>query len=447
MIQRTDTAAHTDASPMSSEAAFPSQVIRPLRRGAWAVFLALGGFCLWAGFAPLATSIPTTGHLNAARPSYDVQHPYGGKIAQIHVSAHDVVTAGQILLQLDVSRETAEAQALRETLSPLQEERAVLRAAMVGALPDGEETDATAVTDPAALALRRLQTMKATMELRAEMSTALAQELKDRAERLQKSRQHRQAQHHSMQARYERYAALQAQGAFRAADTDALAEDILELEADLQREDAELAGLASQAAQAKLQIAQDQLAFRQQVLDRLAYLEEAIPKLRLQLLRLEAQIAQADIPAPDDGVISALYYDTDAMVIARGDTVLSLARPSGQHQVSFVANPQVIDQLRVGMTGQLTVTALSQRSHPKVAVTIKTLSPEARRDRDGAILGYDGMAEIDVQDHARLLNALGEEASLISDMPVSLVFTGRTITFGAYLLGPFTDFLTKAMQD
>ncbi|CUH50612.1 type I secretion membrane fusion protein, HlyD family [Shimia marina] len=430
---------------MSPEAALPSQVIRPLRRGAWAVFLALGGFCLWAGFAPLATSIPTTGHLNAARPSYDVQHPYGGKIAQIHVTAHDVVAAGQLLLQLDVSRETAEAQALRETLSPLEEERAVLRAAMVGALPAKDAT--AAVTNPAALALRRLQTMKATMELRAEMSTALAQELKDRAERLQKSRQHRQAQHHSMQARYERYAALQAQGAFRAADTDALAEDILELEADLQREDAELAGLVSQAAQAKLQIAQDQLAFRQQVLDRLAYLEEAIPKLRLQLLRLEAQIAQADILAPDDGVISALNYDTDAMVIARGDTVLSLARPSGQHQVSFVANPQVIDQLRVGMTGQLTVTALSQRSHPKVAVTIKTLSPEARRDRDGAILGYDGMAEIDVQDHARLLSALGEETSLTSDMPVGLVFTGRTITFGAYLLGPFTDFLTKAMQD
>lgn len=423
----------------------PPHVLRPLRIGAWLIIAALLLFGLWAAFAPLATSIPTTGHLNAIRPSYDVQHAFGGKIARLHVQRHEAVARGALLVSLDVGQERAERRALQEALTPMREERAAIEAALAGRLP--KEAEIRGLNDAAHMALQRMRNRQDAMQLRADMSAAQKDALEERLEFLGRSIARREDQHHSMTDRRARYISLRAQGAFRAADIDALSEDILELEAVLAQDRAEAAALRSQAAQAEMQVTREALEHRQQLLDRLAQLDEAIPRLNRQILRLTAQIDQAELRAPAAGVVAALHYDTEAMVIPRAETVLTLAQPTARHHVSFVASPQVIDQLRVGMSGQLTVTALPQRNHPRVTATITSLSPEARRNSEGATVGYDGVAQIDPNDHDRLLAQLGEEATLTADMPVSLVLTGRMTTFGAYLLGPFWNFLQKAIQD
>ncbi|GAA6180983.1 alkaline protease secretion protein AprE [Shimia sp. NS0008-38b] len=428
-----------------SSPGLPPHLLHPLYVGFGIVAVALLGFVVWAATVPLATSIPTLGHLNAARPSYDVQHAFGGKIAEVFVKEHEHVAAGQRLLLLDVAQEREELATLHATLAPLTEERAALRAALRDQLPSEGQGPETA--PGADLAVRRLRNMQAAMQLRANMSSDLQASLELRTQSLEQSAVRRRQQLASMKDRHTRYAGLLARGAFRAADADALAEDILELEAALQRVHSELVSLRSQAAQAEMQITREQLEFRQGLLDRLAQLGETIPKLQLQILRLEALVAHAEVRAPDAGVIAALPFDTKTMIIPRGETVLTLARPEGRHHVSFVTSPQSIDQLRVGMRGHLTVTALSQRDHPRVNVTIQSLSPEARRNPEGDIVGYDGVSQIDPADYADLLAQLGEHGSLSTDMPVSLVFSGRTITFGDYLIGPFLDFLKKAMQD
>lgn len=423
----------------------PARVTRPLRIGCVVVFGALLLFALWASLAPLATSIPAPGHLNASRPSYDVQHPFGGKIAQIHVDQHEEVARGAVLMTLDVDQERAERDALQAALTPMIEERAAIRAALSDRLP--QAGDGAQTSDAAQMAVRRMRNMQTAMQLRADMSATLEGALEERMIHLSQSMARREEQRLSMLARHKRYASLRAEGAFRAADMDALGEDILELEAALERDRAEVSSLRNQAIQAAMQVMRERLEFRLQLLDRLAQLEEAIPRLKRQILRLSAQIDQAQIHAPEAGIVAALYFDTAAMVIPRGETVLTLARPSARHQVSFLAHPQVIDQLRVGMPGQLTLAALPQRSHPRVQATITSLSPEARRNAEGAVMGYDGIAQIDAEDHAALLATLGDEATLATDMPVTVVFTGRSTTFGAYLMGPFWSFMQKAMQD
>ena len=91
--------------------------------------------------------------------------------------------------------------------------------------------------------------------------------------------------------------------------------------------------------------------------------------------------------------------------------MLTLARATEALDVAFIATPQTIDQLHVGMQGFLTVTSLPKRQHPKVRVTISALSPEARRDRDGHILGYDGIAIMDPNDRHALQEELGDNLS------------------------------------
>lgn len=111
------------------------------------------------------------------------------------------------------------------------------------------------------------------------------------------------------------------------------------------------------------------------------------------------------------------------MVVSKGDSVLTLARAAEALEFAFVASPQTIDPLHVGIQGFLTVTSLPQHQHPKVRVTISALSPEARRDGDDRILGYDGIASIDPIGRRALQKERGARLSLSADMSVHLVFT------------------------
>ncbi len=434
----------TDIRRPLPEQALPPQVTRPLWIGFWAILVSLVAFCGWAVLAPLATSIPAAGHLSAQQPSLDIQHRFGGKIADVRVKLHAPVEKGQLLIRLDVSNAQAELHELQAALAPMQEERRALADALAGTLT-AEDTEG--LSPQTRLALHRMKAKQDVLVLGAEMTQKLETSLRAQTEQHRASIKHLQNRENSMQDRLERYAKLAAQGTLRSADAEALHESILEVQASLAREHAELASLESQATQARLQVTRDKLEFRQEILDRQAQLEEAIPRLRLQALRLSAQITQAEIRAPDDGVVTALPYDTAAMVVAQGDTVVTLARPSEALDVAFIASPQAIDQLRVGMNGYLTVTGLPQRNHPRVRITLTSLSPEARRDQEGRVIGYDGVAAMHPEDETNLRAEMGTHLNLASDMPVHLVFTGRQVTFADYLVGPFLRFLSQAMQD
>ena len=421
----------------------PRQIMRPLWFGFFSVAISVVAFVLWSTMAPLATSIPASGHLDARRPSLDIQHQFGGKIAEVHVVPHAAVTKGQLLIRLDVTDAQAELAEVRAALAPMQEERAALGAALNRPL---RETSSSIDTQTK-LAQARVKTMQDALQMRADMTAALETALRQRAKRLRSSLDLLDARRRSMEMRLDRYVTLAAQGALRTAEIDALKEAVLSVESGMAREQAELVSLESQATQARLQVAREKLEFRQRILDRQAQLEEDIPRLRLQFLRLSAQIAQANILAPDDGVVAAFPYDTETMVVPKGETVLTLARPNGDLDVAFVASPQAIDQLRVGMEGVLTVTSLPQRNHPKVRVVLASLSPQARRNSDGTIVGYDGVAIMNAEDQLALRAGMGHTITLAQDMPVHLVFTGRYMTFGDYLVGPFLRFLSQAMQD
>ncbi len=424
-------------------AKLPKGVTRPIRVGFIVIFSAIAAFTIWATHAPLSTSIHAAGYLNAANPSFDIQHPFGGDIAAIYVREHDVVEAGQALLAFDVENAKAQRRELEATLLPLRQELDVLDIVLV----EGVGEALRDLTEYANLSEERVKNMQAVLRMQREVGQATETAFLQRAEGIEKSMAARLNQRESMHARLERYRILVENGALRVSENDVLLEEILELEASLEAERAEIQSLRNQAVQTRTQTARELLEFRQNLLDRKAQLVETIPKLRLEILRLNAMIDQSEISAPEAGVVTRLHYPTDEMFVQRGQTVLTLTRLTQDHTVSFRVSPHLIDQVRAGMTGVLTITSLSQRNHPRVEVQIQSLSPDARRDSEGTILGYDGVAKIDAQALDHLLLELAGDVSLVNDMPINLVFEGREITFGAYLLGPFWEFLSMALQD
>lgn len=71
------------------------------RMGWWIVIVGVGGFLLWATFAPLDKGVPISGTVAVATSRKEIQHPTGGIIQDILVKEGDVVKAGQTLVSMN----------------------------------------------------------------------------------------------------------------------------------------------------------------------------------------------------------------------------------------------------------------------------------------------------------------------------------------------------------
>jgi multidrug efflux pump subunit AcrA (membrane-fusion protein) len=62
---------------------------------ALAVIIFLGGVGLWSALAPIATTLRISGTLVSTKPSFDIQHPFGGLVTDVLVSLHQSVDVGK----------------------------------------------------------------------------------------------------------------------------------------------------------------------------------------------------------------------------------------------------------------------------------------------------------------------------------------------------------------
>ena len=101
-----------------------------MRIGLLTLLLGVGGFGLWAAFAPLDEGVPLTGLVAVESSRKTVQHLTGGIIKSINTREGDRVSSGDTLLTLDTSSQSAEARVLRNQIAGLAAQSQGLRQAL-----------------------------------------------------------------------------------------------------------------------------------------------------------------------------------------------------------------------------------------------------------------------------------------------------------------------------
>jgi len=109
-------AAPAPSQPDPQEAAIDAvtESNRAARIGLWALGLGLGGFILWAAFAPLDEGVPSQGVVAIDTKRKAVQHPTGGIIKDVLVREGDQVKEGQLLVKLDEAAARANYESIRQ---------------------------------------------------------------------------------------------------------------------------------------------------------------------------------------------------------------------------------------------------------------------------------------------------------------------------------------------
>jgi protease secretion system membrane fusion protein len=83
------------------------------RLGWWIITAGVGGFFLWASFAPLDKGVPISGTVTVATNRKAIQHLTGGTIEDILVKEGDVVKAGTVLVRMNSVQVKANAGTIR----------------------------------------------------------------------------------------------------------------------------------------------------------------------------------------------------------------------------------------------------------------------------------------------------------------------------------------------
>ncbi|MEL7083732.1 MAG: HlyD family type I secretion periplasmic adaptor subunit [Cyanobacteria bacterium P01_A01_bin.3] len=89
---------------------------------------ASAGAILWATFAKIEAAVPARGKLEPSGTVQEVQVPVPGVVSEIFIREGETVEAGDLMMRLDATVSTAQAESIQERRSLLQEERAVYQA-------------------------------------------------------------------------------------------------------------------------------------------------------------------------------------------------------------------------------------------------------------------------------------------------------------------------------
>lgn len=423
---------------MSTESLLlPPKLIRPLYWAAGAILGFLSLFCAWAIFAPLATTLHLSGQFVSSRPSFDLQHPYGGQIEEVLVSKHSTVEKGDLVIRLESALDREQQSSMIETRTVLVDENEVIQRILAG-----QDVDGNQISGPgAAFAIRENQA-----RLQKLLKVRQADGLALQANALRVKIEHAAAQLRLMQDRSGRQKKLMDQRLIKRSEIETLEEQILIVMSEIEGDRASLISLESQTLQARREAELIQLSLREELESARAANTRQIQELNQRIAQLQDRVKKSNVYAPISGVVTEIYFEADGMFAARGATLVSLAQPLDQPHLSFRVPVGQIDQLRPGMTGRLTIPSLPQRQMPRIDVTVQAISPRADTDEQGNPTTYSGLATIDPGDFQQLHDTLNV-VELSEDMPATLMIEARSTTLARYVVAPFVSTFQRALQD
>jgi HlyD family type I secretion membrane fusion protein len=353
-----------------------------------AVAVVFGGLVGWAGLTEVEQVVRAEGQVEPADRVKVVNHPDGGRVAEIHVGEGDTVVAGQPLVTFDGELVRAELAELSGRWQVKAADAARLQAEASGAPP---------VFEPEVLqerpALVRQQQELLEMRRAAHAS---------RAETLMQAAEQRSSEIQSLIAELSRYRSSQGLVGKEVQAVRTLAEKglypRLRLVA-LERQLTDVVGNAKKA-EARLQAAEAALAEaesrrrglereqRSTVLLELAATEAERDRLAEARKRAQALLRNMVVRAPVDGVVQELAVTTPGQSVGSNQPLMRLVPSGGGLVIEARVDNQDVGYVRVGQDARVKVRAFDFLRHGTLAGRVERIAADASVDPDSHTYPY-----------------------------------------------------------
>lgn len=412
-------------------------------------FLTLVGvFGGWAVGTEIVGAVIAQGSLVVETSLKKVQHPVGGVVSELAVRDGDRVKAGDVVMRIDATMTKANLAIIVKSLDQFTARKARL---------ESERDRAGRVIFPQALldragdgevlammnAEQRLyENRKAVRESKKRQLEQRVRQLRDEISGMEAERAANLREQGMVDEELIRFRSLHERGLMEKSRLSTLERQATDIDGDIGRLMAGIAGVEAKISETALQILQIDEQWSEEVGSDLREMDARIGEYVERRVAAEDQLKRVDILAPQDGVVHQLSVHTIGGVVAPGEQIMMIVPEVDKLVVEVKVAPQDIDQIYYGQLTNLRFSAFNQKTTPEITGTVERISADVTVDQRTGTSFY----LVRVATSQEQIKRLGE-FSLMPGMPVEAFITTGERSVLSYFLKPLIDQANRTFRE
>lgn len=416
--------------------------------GALAFALLVGGIGGWAAATEIVGAVIAPGSIVVESSLKKVQHPVGGVVSELLVRDGDRVAAGDVVMRLDATMTKANLQIVLKSLDQFAARRARLesegnRSGRVlfpdNLLARGAEPDIAAMMT----AEQRLYESRSDVrESKKKQLDHRVKQLHDEIRGMEAEQAASERERFLIKDELDRYLPLYDKGLMEKSRLSALQRQATDVDGEIGRLTANIAGVREKMAETALQVIQVDEQWTEEVGSDLREMDARIGEYAERKIAAEDQLKRVDIIAPQSGIVHQLAVHTVGGVIAPGEPVMMIVPGVDKLVVEAKVQPQDIDQIFSGQRAILRFSAFSQKTTPEIVGAIERVSADVTIDEKTGVSYYTARIAITAAEMERL-----GAVKLMPGMPVETFITTGERSVASYFIKPFMDQVNRAFRE
>lgn len=426
----------------------PDGIAKYMLLGLTVAIALLGGLGAWGMTAELAGAVLAEGTVVVDGNVKKVQHQAGGIVGQILVKDGDRVGVGDLLVRLDDTVTRANLAVITKQLDEL-----AMRQARLKAERDGADTIAV----PAILADRQswpevseiISGEQSLHQSRRRARTNQAAQLRERITQLREEITGLTGQHEAKSAEVElvrqELVGLEQLEKQRLISTNRITvprREAARLHGDRAQLMANIAQARGKIAETELQLLQLEHDFRTEVVKELREVQAKEGEYSERRIAAEDQLKRIDIRSPHRGIVHQMTVHTVGGVINPSEAIMLIVPENDRLVVEAKIAPKDIEQVHIGQTAFIRLTAYNQRTTPELHATVSRIAADLTRDGQAGLAYYVVRLAIDDGELTR-----AGATNLLAGMPVEVQIRTSERTALSYLVKPLHDQIMKAFKE
>ncbi|KJF72665.1 HlyD family type I secretion periplasmic adaptor subunit [Agrobacterium arsenijevicii] len=408
----------------------------------------IGLFGGWAVGTEIVGAVIAQGSLVVETSLKKVQHPVGGVVSELMVRDGDRVKAGDVVMRIDATMTRANLAIIVKSLDQFSARRARL---------ESERDRAVSVVFPQVLLERAGDTEIAAMmnaeqhlyESRRAVRESKKRQLEQRVRQLRDEIAGMDAERAAnfreqgmVDEELNRFRSLHEKGLMEKSRLSTLERQATDIEGDIGRLMAGIAGVGAKISETSLQIIQIDEQWSEEVGSDLREMDARIGEYVERRVAAEDQLKRVDIVAPQDGLVHQLAVHTVGGVIAPGEPIMMIVPEVDKLVVEAKVAPQDIDQIYYGQATNLRFSAFNQKTTPEITGTVERIAADVTVDQRTGTSYY----VVRVATSPEQIKRLGE-FSLMPGMPVEAFITTGQRSVLSYFLKPLLDQANRTFRE
>ncbi|GJL74842.1 HlyD family type I secretion periplasmic adaptor subunit [Nitrosomonas sp.] len=447
-LQAENNAVESELAPTDQSSEVKTDETAHARLGWWIVLVGVGGFVLWAFFAPLDKGVPLSGTVTVDTNRKAVQHRTGGIIDQIYVKEGDHVEAGQVLARMNDVQVKAQAEITRAQLITARTMEARLIAERdeknvieypddLLAAQDNPRIRNSIMTQSQLFNSRQLA-MQHEMAALDENVAGLTVQLRG----LEASRNSKKQQLVFLQEQLSSLRELAKDGFVPRNRVLDLERTHMQLNGEISAETGEIGRIQRQIAELKQRRIQRFQEQQKEVRQQLSDIQREVDALSSQLIGHEFELANVLVKAPVEGIVVGMNVFTQGGVISPGFRLMDIVPSDDPLMITGRVPVHLIDKVHPGLHVDLIFSAFNQNKTPNIPGEVLQVSADRLTDERTEEPYYQLRVQVTPEGMQLLTHH-----QVRAGMPVDIFVKTGERSLMNYLFKPILDRLHASMSE